>query len=210
MRAFGPRCNERFKLGLSTEQLETITYQQMGEVLESSAYRARVGAEHCRRAFGWLSLEPEQLACRLPYAGALDGVQRLATLGQVNYYTCRYSVVAPEKNEGLAQATEDWLATQGFPAAHCVVYCESVPDKWSKLTAHLQRQEEEIVLIDDRYLRLLSSLPDQTDADTLRRHVRLVPFGATIAPEQEACRGMRILTLPSWRHLDTLVDCLFS
>jgi hypothetical protein len=115
--------NEHFDFGLSDEELATLTYRAFWTHPTIVAYRARVGEEAARQALGWIYYRPDVLVQAKRLKGALAGVQHCATLAtEIYYVTCRYSP-RPTVNRGMQNATQTWLASQGFPRADHAIFC---------------------------------------------------------------------------------------
>ncbi|QBD78568.1 hypothetical protein EPA93_22250 [Ktedonosporobacter rubrisoli] len=194
-------CNERFQLGIDLALLDQMSYREFFHSPQMQDYKKIVGKEYLRLSVAWLMFEPEMLLAARPFPGAVEGIKRLAELGEVTYYTARYSLSAPEKNAGMRESTLQWLHEQNFPQAERAVFCDGVADKAEQMYKLSEKQAEPIFLIDDLYEQLLSALEGY--GDTFKARFTLVAFRAHTAPEQ--CLGIQVIPLPSWEQIDELV-----
>lgn len=201
-------CNRRLKLGIESERLQTLTYQEFLQQPEVVAYMQRRGEERAQLVIGWIDLSPEVLVAVLPIPGAVEGVQRLANLGEITYWTARYTPDSEELSRGMADATYQWLREQGFPCSDSVTFCASPQDKLTRIAEWSEAEERRVILIDDRYPKLLevTGTLDTRLQEILRRSVTLVAFGATSVTD--ATCGMTVVPLMSWQAIDSLIEHL--
>ncbi len=105
----------------------------------------------------------------------------------------------------MALATRDWLEASGFPNHQDVVFCTSFLKKQSCCAARIEETGEAVVLVDDSYEQLLSTV-DQLEAgqgDLLRQHFTLLAFGAQEAPEHAP---VRVVALPTWDQIEQAIQ----
>ncbi|GCE50694.1 hypothetical protein EI42_05674 [Thermosporothrix hazakensis] len=197
MSFFASYCNQKFALGLSQDQLERISYRELLRVPQMQEYKRSWGEQRFRREIGWLDLHPDVLVQMLPFPYAREGINQLARLSSFAYYTVRYSVTRPQRNEGMAKATRHWLQEMGFPEAP-VVFCRSIAEKLVHMAHYISSTGETVFLIDDRYDRLLEEAEklEASQQEILRRSCMLVAFGAEVVPERNPI--LRLFPLPSW------------
>jgi hypothetical protein len=209
MRIFAQVCNERLQLGIGDERLATLDYHSLLAQPEVVAYRQRIGEASFRYELGWVNLDPRVLVSLIPALGAVEGIKKLEAVGDIAYYTARYVPDLPEESRAMAVATRQWLLEQKFPHAANVVFCESPKEKLVSLARQLAGEAQAVIMIDDRYSRLLEVMTefDQAMQDILRRFLTLVAFGAEIRPEE--CNGIRVIPFASWSHIDMLIDRCF-
>ncbi|MEO9030225.1 MAG: hypothetical protein ABI413_15570 [Ktedonobacteraceae bacterium] len=206
---FAQVCNETWQLGIEDERLMMLDYHRLFAQPELVTYRQKVGEASFQYELGWINLDPRVLVSLDPAPGAAESIKRLEVMGSVAYYTARYVAQLPEKSQAMAEATKQWLHEQGFPQAASVIFCESPKEKLALLAHQLTTEAQAIVMIDDRYPKLLEVIAafDQARQAILRRFLTLVAFGAETPPEE--CHGVRVIPFASWRHIDTLMDCCF-
>jgi len=188
--------NEQLNLGISEDRLKNLGYHDFMIQPECIAYRQRVGDRHFEHRLGWMDFDPAVLAALLPFPHAIEAVTKLASIAPVAYYTARYSPSSAERSQVMAQATEQWLATQGFPHPHNVIYCSGVSDKLAKIAQLIDRAPQPVILIDDHFIKLLKALEEFENLEILRRHLIIVAFKAASLPQE--CHGMRVYALQSW------------
>ena len=204
---FAQVCNETWQLGIEEERLSILDYHSLFAQPELVIYRQKVGEASFQYELGWINLDPRVLVSLDPAPGATEGIRALEKMGSVAYYTARYVAQLPEKSRDMADATRQWLQERGFPQAERVIFCESPKGKLALLAQQLTKEAQDIVMIDDRYPRLIEVIEecDQPTQDLFRRYLTLVAFGAETPPEE--CHGVRVIPFASWRHVDTLMDC---
>ena len=209
MSIFAQVCNETWHLGIVEERLSMLDYQSLFAQSELVTYRHKVGEASFQYELGWINLDPRVLVSLEPAPGVVESIRALETRGSVAYYTARYVAQLPEQSRAMAEATTQWLQEHGFPQAARVVFCESPHGKLAFLAQQLVKETQEIIMIDDRYSRLLEGIAacDQPTRDLFRRFLTLVAFGAETPPEE--CHGVRVIPFASWRHIETLMDCCF-
>lgn len=155
---------------------------------------------------GWIDLDPEVLVAVLPIPGAVEGVQRLTELGEVAYWTARYTPESAETSQAMADATRQWLREQLFPFPEQVIFCESPQDKLIRIAERSEAEDLSVILIDDRYLKLLEVagyLDDRLQA-ILRRRVTILAFRATSVPEE--CYDIPVIPFRSWQSIGTVIE----
>ena len=193
-------CNETLNLAIAEERLQHISslnaFYQLPEV---QAYKERVGEVYYKKAIGWIDFHPQVLRTTRLLAGAKEGVTLLATLGNVAYYTARYSAQSVERSQAMAQATLEWLALCDFVNPTNAVFCDGLPGKLRQLAQAIASDPGPAILVDDQYTRLLEQLTDLDEeaAQVLRRSLMLVAFGARTAP---ADTPIPTIALPSWEQ----------
>ena len=189
-------CNERFEFGLSSEELATLTYRAFLEHPCVQAYRDQVGEEAAHTALRWMYYRPDVLSQAKRHKGSLAGVERCAGIAaEVYYVTCRYASHSAA-NRGIQSATREWLATQGFPCAEQIIFCQNYQEKMGQLAQLCQRNG--VVHVDDNWRDLQGLLSDMPPGFTL------IAFGAQAA---EDCAAS-VLPLPSWKQLENVLEQL--
>jgi uncharacterized HAD superfamily protein len=209
MRQFARVCNESLSLGITLDQLpKKMLYTTFLRLPEVTAYQLRVGQQRFDRDIRWIDLDPQVLLAMVPLPGAVQGITQLVQYTTVSYYTVRYSSTQLHKNQAMASATQQWLTEKQFPQSCNIVFCTSIADKLNRLAGRIKAEAESIILIDDRYSRLLEELMrvDQCHVDLLRQHLQLVAFGAREVPER--CHGFQVIPLPTWNDLSLYIDSL--
>ena len=209
-RCFIQVCNEDLKLGMDPERLSTLSYEEFLCQPELAAYQEKVGEKYFKLAVGWVDFHRQVLLSALPMAGAVEGVAKLALLAPLAYYTARYTTESEERSQIMAGATHQCLREQQFPQAEEVIFCNGLKDKLLRIAAYIEAEAQEIMLIDDQYERVITSMTafDQPMRDILLRQMILVAFKAREVPCE--CHGLRVLPLSSWRHIDTLIGTFSS
>lgn len=193
-------CNETLNLAIAEERLQTLSslnaFYQLPEV---QAYKERVGEAYYRKAIGWIDFHPQVLRTTRLLPGAKEGVMLLATLGNVAYYTARYSAQSTERSQAMAQATLEWLAARDFVNPTNAVFCDGLPGKLRQLAQAVASDAQPVILIDDQYTRLLEQLTDldEESAQLLRSSLMLVAFGARTVPTDAP---IPTIALPSWEQ----------
>jgi hypothetical protein len=200
-------CNDVLKLAIPEERLQDIslnTFYQLPEVL---AYKARVGEAYCTKAMGWIDYHPKVLRAMHLLPRAKDGVQMLATLGNVAYYTARYTPQSEERNKSMAQATFEWLAASAFLNPTDVLFCDGLLGKLQLLAQEITHNPEPVILVDDQYARLLAKMTDlhEETAQHLNRSLILVAYGARTVPK---CTPVPVVAFPSWKEVSSIYDVL--
>lgn len=191
-------CNEALKLALAEEHVQKMSLSTFYALPEVQAYRERVGEAHYTKALAWIDFHPDVLQAMHPLEGAREGVQMLARIGHVGYYTARYSAQSEERSTAMAQATLQWLATHDFCNPTNAVFCDGLPGKLRQL-AKVAGEQTPILLVDDQYNRLLQRFTDldEETAQLLRRSLILVAYGARTVPESAPIQA---IALPSWER----------
>jgi hypothetical protein len=193
-------CNKTLKLAIAEERLQHISslnaFYQLPEV---QTYRERVGEAYYKKAIGWIDFHPQVLRTTRLLPGAKEGVRLLAMVGNVAYYTARYSAQSEERSQAMAQATLEWLALYDFVNPTNAVFCDGLPGKLRQLAQTVAGDPGPVILVDDQYSRLLEQLLDLDDepAQLLKRSLILVAFGARTAP---AGAPVPTIALPSWEE----------
>jgi hypothetical protein len=218
MTYFAQTCNERWDLGLSGERLHKIGYQAFFALPEVQAVRSGISSEErWQEELQEIDQAPAVIERQRVMPSALAGVHTLAQVSSaLSYCTVR------KDREEIRQATTRWLTAQDFPWTERVLFCRSITNKLVRLASRLARMEtpEPMILVDDLYLPLLQALhqlqggehltlpPEQCRnmACLLQEHLTLVAFHAETVPAE--CYGLRVLPLPSWREIDSLLVSL--
>jgi uncharacterized HAD superfamily protein len=140
----------------------------------------------------------------IPIAGAVEGMRRLATLGQLFYVTCR-------KQETYA-VTQAWLARYGFPQADHLTCCETYYHKYITAYQHAGKREP-IIVIDDRVRDMVLSFRGLVDtqrdiAATICKRIALVAFGHEQLPKLPSRLPFPVVPLLSWEQsaMQQLID----
>jgi hypothetical protein len=202
-------CNEALKLASAEEHLQDISLKAFYQLPEVQAYKERVGEAYYTKAVGWIAYHPEVLRVMLPLPGAKDGVSLLATVGEVAYYTARYSAQSEERSQAMAQATFEWLAACDFVNPTSAIFCDGLPGKLRQLAQNIASDPGPVILVDDQYTRLLEHFTnlDGEQAQLLKDSLILVAYGARTAPEGAP---IPVILLPSWEQeaVHTMLETL--
>ncbi len=192
-------CNETLKLAIDEERLQGVSLKNFYQFPEVQTYKERVGEAYYQKAIGWVAYHPDVLRVMHPFPGAIEGVSLLAPLGNVAYYTARYSAQSKERSQAMAQATFEWLAACKFVNPTNAVFCDGLPGKLRQLAQAIVDEAGPVILIDDQYIRLLEHFADldEEPARRLRSSLILVAYGAQTAPE---CTPIPVIALPSWEQ----------
>ncbi len=168
------RCNEVLNLNISAETLQDsvslAVFYQLPEVL---AFKESIDASHYRKAIGWIDYDPEVLQTMHLFPGVIEGVALLNQhVGNVTYYTARYSRESPERSQNMATATLTWLDAHDFVNPTSTLFCDGLTGKLRQIAQDIVCHKEPILLIDDQYRRLLASLESLEEdlAQVLHRH----------------------------------------
>ena len=199
-------CNTKLQFGIEEKRLETLTYDEFLQQPEVLAYRQKWGEERAQLAIRWIDLDPEVLVAVLPIPGAVEGVQRLTGLGKVTYWTARYTPESAETSQAMADATRQWLREQHFPFPEEVIFCESPQDKLIRIAERSEAEDLSIILVDDRYSKLLevAGYLDNHLQTILRRRVTILAFRAISVPEE--CYDISVIPFRSWKAIDTIIE----
>lgn len=169
--------------------------------LANPEYKAIWNASHHRAI-----ATAEVLEAFTPFPDAVTGIQYLAQLGTVRYYSAR-----PESTQ---EVTQRWLERYDFPASTEVVCCSSIPAKLRIMAQH-QPADEAIALIDDRghthVVQQLEALRLQVPemAQALTQRLTIVAFG--LDPQWEQARPplpCPLVALPAWSQVHEITDLL--
>ncbi len=192
-------CNETLKLALPHERLQGISLQDFYHFPEVLAYRQRVGEAHYTKAIGWIDYHPEVLRAMHPLPGVQKGVCLLAALGNIAYYTARYTTQSEEHNQDMRQATFDWLTSSAFLNPTGVVFCDGLSGKLQQLAQEIAHDAQPVLLVDDQHTRLLQRLTrlDAEPAQRIKRSLILIAYGARTVPESAP---IPVVALPSWEE----------
>lgn len=193
-------CNETLKLAIAEECLPHISsLKAFYELPEIQAYKERVGETYYKKAIGWIDFHPQVLRTTRLLPGAKEGVALLATVGDVAYYTARYSAQSEERSQAMAQATLEWLALCDFVNPTNAVFCDGLSGKLRQLAQDIAGDPGPVILVDDQYTRLLERLADLDEgpAQLLRSSLILVAFGAHVVPTGAP---ISTIALPSWEQ----------
>lgn len=139
---------------------------------------------------------PDVLIAFVPIEGAVQGIEHLSTIGEIWYYTAR----TPDVRE----VTQSWLKRYRFPHNQDVACCTSIDQK---VMALAQRQDDEIVLIDDRghthFLAALEKQQGEITVQELLHHLTIFAFGASTLPTTSLCP---LITLPNWGCIQSVLS----
>ena len=191
--------NRDLALGIAPEVLASLPdYKSFVKLPEVQAFR-RKQEERFQASRESARVSPNILLSIEALPDAIVGVHTLFGIGAVRYYTIRLN----------QEATKQWLTLKQFPSPTDVVFCEGTV---RKLYAAYAETHMEIVLIDDRLDTLLQGFEEITKnepemADNLRRRLTIVAFGIETVPEY--FHGLRLLALPSWKDVETLIASLY-
>lgn len=202
-------CNETLKLAIAEEHLQGISLKAFYQLPEVQTYKEQVGEAYYHKAVGWVAYHPDVLRVMRPLPGVQEGVSRLATVGDVAYYTARYSAQSEERSQAMAQATLEWLAACNFVNPTNAIFCDGVPGKLRQLARGIACDTQPVILVDDQYSSLLEQLTDldEEPAQLLKRSLILVAYGARTAPEDAP---IPVIALPSWEQgaVHTMLETL--
>lgn len=139
-----------------------------------------------------LFLLPHVLLTHHVIEGAIEALHSL----DVEYFTVRQNF-DPTLCEQVHKNTHLWLEQQHLP---CPMNVRFFWDAGEKLTASLEAQEEEVLLIDDRpsglvkaYEKLVQSNPQQ--AQQIKQRLTIVAFGTDT---HHFDSDLRVIPLPNW------------
>ena len=184
---------------------QTIATGSMGRDLAEGVQHYRtLGVAVPEQVQSWSELLrlPAVLRRREPLPGALEGVRRLAAVGEVVYVTTR----APEAE----LITRGWLYKQGFPAPGSVLMCQSITHKLQMVAQY----EGPLVLIDDGWRLALECWADLEEgmpalAADLRRRLTVVAFGVSrVEGLETAPVPIPLARLPQWDDVETVLLAL--
>lgn len=208
---FTALCNHAFDLGLDASA--SLSYNELMRHPRLVEYReARTDAEF-QEAIERIEQAPEMLRSLPTFAGAVQGVQRLAEHGGIAYYTVR------RDRDEVKAATRVWLREQGFPRPDRAVFCISLMNKLIRVYQWIRAEPGPCMLIDDLAAQLAMAFsqlqaakhprfsPQECSQITalLQRHLTLVSFG-NAAPESSC--GLQVTRLSSWQNIDELLIIL--
>lgn len=193
-------CNETLKLAIAEECLQQLSSLKAFYALpEVQSYKEKVGEAYYKKAIGWADFHPQVLRTTHLLPGAKEGVTLLATLGNVAYYTARYTAQSEELSQAMAQATLEWLELSDFVNPTNAVFCDGIAGKLRQLAQVVAGDPGPVILVDDQYTRLLERLTDldEETARLLKRFLILVAFGTPTTPEGAP---IPMIALPSWEQ----------
>lgn len=150
---------------------------------------------------------PEVMRHHDPLPGAIEGVNYLAHVGRVEYYTVRKGT----DRQLIEETTQRWLTEKGFPNPGNVIFCRSVMHKLVTMHEREKDSQEPIIFIDDRYTQAIDAFAQIAAGeyhhitDSLRGRLSIGAFGATIVPESSV---IPLMALPSWTHVADLIATL--
>jgi hypothetical protein len=156
---------------------------------------------------------PETILRKDPISGAVAGINRLAALDNIQYCTVRKSD-QEQRQQGIQEATKEWLFRHRFPHAESVTFCKSVMNKLVRIYQQEKDSQEPLVLIDDRWKVALEAFDElivrnwNVITDLLRERLVLVAFGVSKIPE--VTNGLQVVPLLSWSNLDEIYPLLSS
>lgn len=170
------------------------------------ARREERGATAFDYELGWMRFTPRALLADIVLSDAVSGVERLMQLGAISYLTARYSI-SNQWQRGIVEGTEQWLEAQQFASASQVIYCNKIEGKLRYLLGQAKESSEHLVLVDDRYARILELVAamDQADREILSSTIVLVAKSCRVSPP---CAEFRVLPLRRWRDVDRVIDQL--
>ncbi|QBD76356.1 hypothetical protein EPA93_10185 [Ktedonosporobacter rubrisoli] len=199
-------CKEQLGLSFSLEGVcSGKALMQLPEVL---SYR-QAHEDRWRALIHQYRSSIEGMRDARPMPKAVSGMQQLAQVGAVRYYTIRKSDTDAQLNQSIQETTRAWLAENKFPYPDDVVFCQSFIHK---LASVAREEEEQIAFIDDCWQELLEAYtliaageyPKIAHiAEDLKRRLVIVAFGAS---EIAARHGdLRVVPLPSWENAGNLL-----
>lgn len=201
---FIQKCNNYLDLAQEPEHLGNISWKQWLGLPTVRAYRERVGESAWAWKLRCVMLDPGVQRNMLPMYGAIESVQRLGALGHIAYCTCRKTTFSEEWNAHMAQATKDWLATQGFPNPTDVIFCTTPAEKLRVIAGLLIKSQEPVLLIDDLAQQLLVDTLTLTEQEraVLMEHFTLCVFHAK---HVSTTTLFRTVALQYWTQVDELL-----
>lgn len=194
---------EDLELDIAQDVLDGVSnYQSFLKLPQVRAYR-RDNEERFLASRASCRVSPKVINALEVVPHAVEGVNLLARLGTIRYYTKRSSL------QTVKDATTAWLAFHQFPCPKNVVICAETSHKLDII--HQQETASSIMLIDDRFIELLAGFKllkqeHPQAANDLKQRLTLVAFGANCVPEETS--GLRTLAFPSWENVQELVASL--
>lgn len=184
--------------------------------------REKWGADEFRRRYQKVRLMPMNLLIQEPIEGALEGVQRLSQIGDVVYATARrdgYAGSDPDiaeraawANEKILEATQSWLASQGFPEPNSVLFVTTLREKLERIAAYCRDAQEATIFIDDMAASIVEAslqLPEGL-AEASRTYLTFVPYSLRrrIPDDADTSRFARVVMLRTWKNLEEVLSAL--
>ncbi len=199
---FVEECNKAFDLGISAETLHSLTDKEDFYALPEVAARLAQEEYFCDE-LAWIEFRERCLLEALVMDDAPAGVARLATFGDLAYYTARYSDEHEIQLE-IEKASKQWLKYHGFINHHSVVFCDRIEDKIAKILNI--SQNEYILLIDDSYKRVLDVIEhiEGDDRDLLIEKLMLVALRANA--NELPLTDVHVIALPYWDEIDSIIE----
>ncbi len=218
MPRFAARCREHFDLEIEDGP---ISYLQLMQHPTMLAHRSAFANEQFNETIQRIEQAPDMLMSLPVMPGAVEGVQKLSSIGRISYYTVRKSQETPPDHTAIRDATKAWLALYRFPYPNEIVFCMSVMNKLIRLYNAIRTEAQSVLLIDDMAQSLIEAFHQlKADAhpgfspaesrvitDTLARHMHIVAFGTS---SLEITSDLHVIPLPSWQSIDDLLPLALS
>lgn len=194
---------------IDLDQTACTGYVGIG-VPESIAYYRQRGItipESATRYIDFFGL-PDVMRVHEQIPGALAGVQKLAQLGNLSYFTVR-KATDPDAQRSVQTATREWLVEHQFPLAAHVIFCRSMVHKLLAIAECQKEQNGPILLIDDSWRKALDALQfiedqDKSIAQLLREQLTIAAFGVQPGDLPDAPVGL--IALPDWSQIDRVIS----
>jgi uncharacterized HAD superfamily protein len=199
---FLEECNKTFELGISSEILNSLTSKEDFYALPVVATRLLEEEYFCYE-LAWIEFRERCLLESLVMDDAAAGVARLASLGDVTYYTARYS----HEHEVLLEikkASKQWLKQNDFINYSKVVFCDRIKGKVLKILK--LAKNDNILLVDDSYISILEQIEQLKDADKDLLLEKLMIVALRAAADELPSTDLKLVALPYWDEIDSIME----
>ncbi|GER87991.1 hypothetical protein KDW_21530 [Dictyobacter vulcani] len=194
-------CNTLFDLKIDRETLAKIESKQEFYALPE-VQSVRKQNEYIERELAWIQFREKCLLTVLLVDDAVEGVAKLAQLGQLAYYTARHSRLLDVQIE-IERATKQWLKQHHFINDTKVVFCNEIRGKVRKMVK--LAKSDWVLLIDDNYQSIIEEINQLpcTDYKLLCEKLTLVAIHAETG--DLPLTDLNVVALPYWDEIEAII-----
>ena len=199
---FLEECNKTFDLGLSENTLNSLTDKEDFYALPEVADRL-AQERHFKDELAWIEYREKCILESLLMDDSVAGVARLATLGDLAYYTARYSDEHEIQLE-IEKASKQWLKYHKFVNHHSVEFCNRIEGKIAKILKVAKK--EYILLVDDSYKGVLDVIKHLEDDDRRLLIEKLMLVALRANANELPLTDVHVIALPYWDEIETVIE----
>ncbi|GCE28853.1 hypothetical protein KDA_43370 [Dictyobacter alpinus] len=199
---FLDECNRQFNLNIDPDILNNLESKDAFYVLPE-VQAARSEHPYLDDELAWIEFRERCLLASLPLDDAAIGVAKLASIGEIIYYTSRYSET-PEIQKEIEEATFSWLKYQKLINYEQVVFCNRIQGKVLEILKIAKN--DNIILIDDSYVRILEEIKQLQKHEYVLLQERLLLIAMRAYERELPSTDLNIVPLSSWEDIEIILE----